>query len=86
MKDKVYKLKDPFEHAGVNYDMLTFKPLKGKHIKKIGTDPNLGDLLGIAAKVTGTPDFVFDEMSARDCMGAAEIIGDFLTDGQETGL
>jgi len=85
MEPVTYKLKEPFECKGQQYESLTFKPLKGKHIKFLGQDPKLADVLKIAAKVSGVPDFVFDDMAAKDCIAIGELIGDFLTDGREIG-
>ena len=66
---------------------IELKRPKGKHIKKLGKDVLMENLLTIAAKICVgdyTPAF-FDEMDAADCIKVTEVIGDFLESGQKTG-
>lgn len=82
----VYELKHPFTMKdGKEYKTLTFNRPKGKHIKKLGGNPKLEDLMGVAAKMSGVTPMVMDEMDAEDYMTISEIVGDFLGSGQETG-
>ncbi len=71
-----------------NDEEITFIELKrpkGKHIKGLGKDPGIKDILDIASKVSGYSPRFFDELDAVDCLKVSEVIGDFLEDGQKTG-
>lgn len=58
---------------------------KGKHIKNIGKDAGMKDIMAIASKVSGFTPAFFDEMDASDLMRVAEVVGDFLDSGPKTG-
>jgi len=64
---------------------IILKRPKGKHLKNLGKDILMFDLLQIASKISGyTPKF-FDEMDGVDIMKVTEAVGDFLDGGQKTG-
>lgn len=66
-------------------DKIILKRPKGKHLRNLGKDIVMHDLLQIASKISGhTPKF-FDEMDGTDVMKVTEAVGDFLDGGRETG-
>ncbi len=58
---------------------------KGKHLKRLGRNVNLSEMLIIASKVSGFTPAFFEEMDGADCMKVTDIINDFLDSGEETG-
>lgn len=87
----IYPLKYPIKWASGDSEgkkLITeveFRRPKGKDLKRIGKDADLGTLLDIAAKVSEyTPRF-FDELDGLDYMNISEVINDFLDGGQSTG-
>ena len=80
-----YSLRHPFTWDEKEYTEIEMQRPKGKHIKKLGADPRLEDLLDVASKCSGIVPKVFDEMDAEDCLGIGGVIGDFLASGQEIG-
>lgn len=58
---------------------------KGKHLKFLPTSPGLSDLIDMAVRVSGQPEYVFDEMDASDVTRVCEVLSDFLAGGQPTG-
>jgi len=59
---------------------------RGKDIKGLGKDMDVGDLLKIAASTSQYTSKFFDEMDAVDCFELTGAIADFLDDGgQQTG-
>lgn len=84
-KEKVYKLQEPVEFGKRTVAEITLKRPKGKHLKDLGKDAKLGDIMSIAPKISGEPQEIFDEMDGADYLAVSEVIGDFLDNGQETG-
>lgn len=82
---KAVPLKHPFDFGDRKISELTFQRLKGKHLRKLGQQPTMNDLLELASKSAGEPPAVFDEMDAEDVMQVAEVIGDFLGGSLPTG-
>lgn len=80
-----YKLEHPFEYDGNRIESLTLNRPKGKHLKNFSSNPTTADMIVLAAKISGQPTTVFDEMDAVDVIGIAEVIGGFLDRGQKTG-
>lgn len=74
----VYKLMEPVSWGTETIDELTFQPPKGKHIKGISREPTLGEILGIASKLTGVSTAIFDEMSSQDILEVSRIVGEAL--------
>lgn len=64
---------------------VTLKRPKGKHIKRIGRDVNIDELLKIASKISEYTPAFFDELDAVDCLKITEVIGDFLDTGPAIG-
>jgi len=87
MNPVIYKLKEPIELDGEKIERLELQHPRGKHIKNIDTNNlTIGVIMVLAAKISGHRPKLFDEMIAADVMAIAGIVGDFLGDGQETGL
>jgi len=78
----VYNLKYPVEFDGVTVSEIKISRPKGKHIKKLGGSSKLADVMGIAHHITEYTDGFYDELDAADYLGVAEVIGDFLDNGQ----
>lgn len=57
---------------------ITIQPLKGKHIKLLKKDAGLQELIQVAAKASGTPVAVFDEMDSQDVLNIVELVGNSL--------
>ena len=85
MKETTYKLKYPFKWDEKEYTEIKMQRPKGKHIKKLSDNPNVGDLLDIAAKCSGILPRVFDEMDVADSIAITEVVADFLASGREIG-
>ena len=82
---KRYKLHFPVEYDGQAISELELKRPKGKHLKNLPDQPKLSDMIVLAAKVSGLPLKVFDEMDGYDLGEVQEILGGFLTRGRATG-
>ncbi len=79
------KLRYPVEFNGETISEIELKRPKGKHLKVLPANPTTKDLLVLAAKLSGYPTQVFDEMDAVDVIAVSEAIANFLERGQETG-
>ena len=82
---KTLKLKTPVEFDDERLEVLTFKPLLARHLRKVAAKPSFDDLLNLVGDSTGQKLSVINLMTASDAMKAVEIVSDFLIDGQETG-
>lgn len=72
------KLDEPVEWGQETIREVVLKPLKGKHVKILGKDPTLAQLLQLASKSSGLSAGVFDEMSSSDAFRVAEEVGNLL--------
>lgn len=80
------KLLYPFKFGeSRTVEELNFDRLKGKHIKKIGGNPTMQDLLDLASKSCSEPPALFDEMDAEDVVRVTDVIADFLDGSRKTG-
>lgn len=79
---KTIKLAYPVEFDQKVFDEITLQRPKGKHLKKMPSEPSMKDLLALASRVSGVPPLVFEELDGVDVTNICEAIGDFLTDGQ----
>jgi hypothetical protein len=79
-----FKLNYPVEFDGKVYEVLTLRRPKAKHIKKLGKNADLEEILLVAGRVAGVPLKVMDELDASDAMRIAEVVGGFLEVGQRT--
>jgi hypothetical protein len=80
-----FDLDFPFEWDGEIISHLDLKRPKGKHIKMLGENPTLSDLLGVASRISGYTHKVFDEMDGSDCLRLGETVAGFLSNGREIG-
>lgn len=80
-----YTLKYPIEFGSETITELKFSRPKGKHLKQIGQNITLGDIMIIASKISGVSPRVLDELDAADYQSVAGIISDFLDNGPENG-
>lgn len=78
-------LESPIDFGEERIEKIVIKRPKAKHFKNLGGEPKLGDLLAIAAKCSGQPPSLFDEMDMSDAMKVIGVINSFLPDGQEIG-
>ena len=83
--ERTHKLLIPVEYGDETIYEVVVKRPKGKHIKNLGRNVSMKDLILIAGKVTGHAPSFFDEVDAADVTAITEIVGDFLSNGQETG-
>jgi len=80
------KLRYAFESVeGGAVKELTFKRVKAKHLKKLGSQPTFEQLLDIAGSISATMTVDMDKVDAVDALSIAEVVGNFLDRGRETG-
>jgi len=79
-----YKLATPIEFDGKTYETLEIPRPKGKHLKTIPANPNLGEVMAVAVKICNVPSKVFDEMDAYDYSEIGGILTDFLSNSPKT--
>lgn len=75
---QVYKLLSPVQWGQETITEIAIPKLKGKHIKGIKKDSGLSDILLVAAKASGHPMAMFDEMDSQDVLNIAELVGNLL--------
>ena len=92
MSNHTHKLEYPIDWGkGEDKDRVTevefFRP-KGKHLKRMPAEPAMKDLMILASKVSvkAYPPAFFDELDSVDVVAIVEVMGDFLSSGQGTGL
>lgn len=76
---------DSIQNQGEKIHALTFQRPKNKHIKNMSAAPTMNDLQIVGARLAGLTPREADELDACDAIAVAEIIGDFLSPGRETG-
>lgn len=82
---KTLKLQEPVKQGSEEIFELTIRPPKAKDLRKLPERPATGDLLDLAARITGQPPSVIDELGMADTMALLDIVGDFMEPGQKTG-
>jgi len=82
---KTIKLEYPISWGEETISEIEIKRPKGKHMRKLGGNVTMDEMLEIAQKCSAQPKSVFDEMDGQDVLKVAEVIGDFLGSGQKTG-
>ncbi|MDI9240736.1 phage tail assembly protein [Lysobacter sp. LF1] len=84
--EKVYTLKHPVQLGGQTVAKVTLGRVKGKHLRAFpASNPTMGDMLDLAAKVMGESGLLLDEMEAEDIAGVCELLGESFQAGPETG-
>lgn len=81
----VYTLKQPIKIGSETIKELNFEEPRAEHFWDMGLNPNLGDLMKVAAKMTGTMEAEIKKLSFEDMMGVAEIVGKHVSPIQTTG-
>jgi len=71
-------LDEPIQWGDEEITELKIKRPKGKHIKTLGDDVKVGDMLRIASKCSGISMGIFEELESPDAMKVAEAVGDLL--------
>jgi hypothetical protein len=86
LKQKTYKLIEPVTFAGQEYQQLTFRKLKVKHLLDIKVDQNanpvtmMAELMAASAAVDVG---VIHELDYEDFERIQEVMGDFFNRGQQ---
>lgn len=86
--DIVYKLKHPVTLGSETFTEVKIGRIKGKHMRALPGDPKLytmGVIMDLAAKVMGESSALLDEMDGEDIAEVAELVGERLAGGQQTG-
>jgi hypothetical protein len=86
--DIVYTLKHPVSLGSETHSQVKIGRIKGKHMRALPGDPKLytmGVIMDLAAKVMGESSALLDEMDGEDIAAVAEIVGERLAGGQQTG-
>lgn len=78
-------LTEPVEVAGEYIDAITLRRPKGKDMKTLSSAMNMGDMMKMAAKLSGHLPVVFDEMDSYDVTQVLQEVGNFFTSGPTTG-
>lgn len=84
-KEITVTLATPVEHGSETIEKLTLRRPKGKDLRKLPMEPELGDILDFAGRLAGVTPSVMDEMDAADVVAVAEAVADFLPSGPATG-
>lgn len=82
---KTIKLKTPIDFAGEAISIITLREPKAKDLRLFPADPNTGDLLDLAGRLSAQPKQVIDELSMADMQAILKAVADFLVVGDETG-
>lgn len=86
LKDAVVvTLQFPVKHGSEEIRELNFRRPKGKDMRKLPSDVSVGDIMDLAARLSGYPPSVMDELEIADFNAVNEVIGDFLGAGPKTG-
>lgn len=79
------KLKEPIKWGSETIAELEIRKPKAKDLRGMPLQLGMGDMLKLAAKVTGQPDPVIDELSVEDMTALMEILGGFMGSSLATG-
>ncbi len=74
----------PISFGSETITELQFQELKAKHMRQLPKEVGIGDILNLAATLTGVPPKVLDEMTANDTLKVVEVVNDFFPNSQET--
>lgn len=81
----VLKLKEPIKIGSEEKSELVFEKPKAKHLRKLPTKPDTGDILDLAGKLCGEPPSTIDELGMTDTMAMLDLVSSFLDSSQKTG-
>lgn len=86
LKEKVLQLLVPVAMPdGSELTEVRVPRLKAGHLRRIGSDPTMGDILDILPDLCALPKSVVEEIDGADAVAIAEVVGDFLTPGAAAG-
>jgi hypothetical protein len=85
METKELKLKAPIQFGSDKIESLTFREAKAKDFRDMPITPKIGDLLNVAAKLSGQPPSVIDLLSPGDMTEVLTLMGEFMGPGPATG-
>ena len=85
METKELKLKNPVQFGSDKIEALTFREAKAKDFRDMPITPKVGDLLNVAAKLSGQPPSVIDLLSPGDMTEVLMLMGEFMGPGPATG-
>jgi hypothetical protein len=80
---KLLRLEEALElEDGEKLEVLNFRTPKGKDWRDFPVFPVMGDLLNVAARITGREPKDMNELSLRDTFRVGEVIGNFIRRGR----
>lgn len=82
---KIVKLKYPYKYGQEEITEITLRRPKGKDLRKLPAAMDTGDILNLAAALSGHAPSVIDEMDAEDVVEVIEAVSDFLPGSRPTG-
>lgn len=86
LKEKVLQLLVPVSMPdGSVLTEIRIPRLKAAHLRRIGGEPTLGDILDILPDLCALPKAVVEDLDGADTVAIAEVVGDFLTPGAAAG-
>lgn len=85
LETREVKLSNPVMFGTEKIAALVFRQAKAKDFRDMPITPKVGDMLDIAAKLSGQPPSVIDMLSPKDMAEVMKIMGEFMGDGLETG-
>lgn len=69
----VLELSEPVQFGSETVTTLRLREPRGRDIRRLKSDPTCDDLLSMAARLSGYPDKVIDDLAAKD---AIRLIGE----------
>jgi len=79
------KLTEPVTFAGETITELKLRRPKAKDLRSLPAEPKPGDLLDIAARLSGHTHHVIDELCVEDAVRLLEIVGNSFGSGLKIG-
>lgn len=80
-----YELIYPFSFGKTSVTEIIMRRPKAKDIEHMSTSPTFKELMIVCSKISAHPKPLIDMIDAEDALALAEIVGDFLDSGRETG-
>ncbi len=68
-------LQEPIKWGSETITELTLRKPKAKDLRRFPTQPTTGDILDLAATLSGRPSAVIDELDVPDMLEICEVIG-----------
>ncbi len=75
MEKITLKLKSPIAFGESQITELIFDKPKAKHFKRMKLNPDMGDLLEVAARLCNQHGAIIDELSPEDMMEVISLVG-----------